>query len=82
LNKTGDAMLKREKLNKLVVMTLESEDMKAIKLFNTISNENPQVLREERVSSFRGFCKICNSFPEVEHTRTWKPYIYTLKKKL
>lgn len=54
----------------MVVATLEvsSSPPRANTLYDSFRRESPEVLREGKTLSFKGFVKIINSFPEVEGT--------------
>ena len=76
-------MIERKALNRLVVATLRENDegMRAIEIYDTIRFERPEVLRTERVSGFRGFVKVINSFEQVKSLGTGVK-IYVLQKKV
>lgn len=61
-------MIARPKLNSLVVSALKSDgSLRAVTMFHDLRVSHSDVLREERVLSFRGFVKIINSFPDVRY---------------
>jgi len=72
-------MHKREKLNKLVILELRQNHLKANTLYNSIRNSDPKILRDEHVGSFKSFVKVINSFEGVE-ARGNRIKVYSLKK--
>ena len=75
-------MEKRVQVNSLVIATLDDNGgtLSASQIYSELNSNHANVLREERVHSFRGFVKILNSFPNIETNTSKKFYTYSLKK--
>ena len=68
----------REKLNKLVVATLENQNpLTAKEIYCSIEYESPNLVKR----GFKSFVKIMSEFPEVKNitTKGGKPDLYRLK---
>lgn len=74
-------MKERRELNRLVVRTLRSErnDVKANYLYDRLRFSHPHVLRKEKVTTFRGFVKVLNSFSNVQQVPRTGVKTYTLR---
>jgi hypothetical protein len=73
-------MIRREKVHKLVVATLEvTGEKSAAQLYGVLSTSSPRLMREEKVRGFKSFVKIINMFPEIEYKGNGTK-IYALRK--
>lgn len=75
-------MIKREKTNSLVVMSLSKSHtpLRAQQIYDKLRNGNVGLLKEERVLSFKGFVKVLNTFPEVQQVPKTGIKMYCLRK--
>ena len=74
-------MIKRDELNKMVVMTLNTMncEVRASILYDSIKQGDPKILRREQIMGYRSFCKIINTFDGIESTPN-KPKFYWIEK--
>jgi hypothetical protein len=79
-------MEKRKELNKFVMIVINgcgSEPPCAREIYEKIKDDNPQIIREEKVRGFKSFVKILNSFKEIKPVGTrGSPLAYKLKKNI
>ena len=61
-------MQKREKLNKLVVMILDTSNspQTARQMYDNIRFEQPNILKQEHISTFKSFVAVVRAFSEVK----------------
>ena len=61
-------MKNRSSLNTLVVAILDTNDnpLKAREIFETIRNENTNILIQNKTPTFKSFVKVLNQFSQVE----------------
>lgn len=74
-------MNKREKLEKMVIATLDSHGtLSAAQIYNSIARTNPKALAEDGVRNINSLSKVMRTFDVV--SRTEQHGVYTLKKNL